>query len=416
MNTDQDERYLLIVGANDVVQQRPVKLGALFGTLRSITDGLKPGERVIVNGMQSAMPGAKVNPHEMPVPTESLERTGEYCSPAADHADAARDADCRSVEFATFLEGAPVKIAHFFIDRPVFAIVISIVAIIAGCDRDVHAADRPISGDRAADRHRQRYLSRRQRRNRRQDCRHADRRADQRRGEHALHVQPVDQHRKPESDGDVQGRHQPRHGPGAGAEPGGHRPAAAAAGGAAGGDHREEGVAGHHAGGRFLLARRLARHAVPQQLRDAAGQGSDRPAAGRRRHHDLRCARLFDAAVARSRQARGAKHDRGRRRQRGQRAERAGGGGRRRRAAAPQAERGFPVHGERAGPAHRSSRIRRHRRQGRQRRPHHAAEGRGPRRAGRRRLQHHHDYNGHPAVALGGLPATRHQLRSTPPT
>ena len=54
VNTDQDERYLLIVGANNVVQQRPVKLGALFGTLRSITDGLKPGEKVIVNGMQLA--------------------------------------------------------------------------------------------------------------------------------------------------------------------------------------------------------------------------------------------------------------------------------------------------------------------------------------------------------------------------
>ena len=72
VNTDQDERYLLIVGANDVVQQRPIKLGALFGTLRSISDGLKPGERVVVNGMQSAMPGAKVDPHEIPVPTESL--------------------------------------------------------------------------------------------------------------------------------------------------------------------------------------------------------------------------------------------------------------------------------------------------------------------------------------------------------
>jgi RND family efflux transporter MFP subunit len=72
VNTDQDERYLLIVGADDVVQQRPVKLGALFGTLRAITDGLKPGDNVIVNGMQSAMAGAKVNPHEIPVPTESL--------------------------------------------------------------------------------------------------------------------------------------------------------------------------------------------------------------------------------------------------------------------------------------------------------------------------------------------------------
>jgi membrane fusion protein, multidrug efflux system len=73
VNTDQDERYLLIVGANDVVQQRPVKLGALFGTLRSITGGLKPGERVIVNGMQFAQSGAKVVPHEVPVSTQSLD-------------------------------------------------------------------------------------------------------------------------------------------------------------------------------------------------------------------------------------------------------------------------------------------------------------------------------------------------------
>jgi RND family efflux transporter MFP subunit len=73
VNTDQNERYLLIVGANDVVQQRPVKLGALFGTLRSITDGLKPDDQVIVNGMQSAMPGGKVDPHEVSISTESLD-------------------------------------------------------------------------------------------------------------------------------------------------------------------------------------------------------------------------------------------------------------------------------------------------------------------------------------------------------
>jgi RND family efflux transporter MFP subunit len=73
VNTDQDERYLLIVGTDDVVQQRPVKLGALFGTLRTITDGLKPGERVIVNGMQSAHSGAKVIPDEVAIPTQSLD-------------------------------------------------------------------------------------------------------------------------------------------------------------------------------------------------------------------------------------------------------------------------------------------------------------------------------------------------------
>ena len=82
MNTDQDERYLLIVGSNDVVEQRPVKLGALFGTLRSITDGLKPGERVIVNGMQSAQSGAKVIPHEIAVPTQSLDALSVADRPA----------------------------------------------------------------------------------------------------------------------------------------------------------------------------------------------------------------------------------------------------------------------------------------------------------------------------------------------
>jgi RND family efflux transporter MFP subunit len=72
VNTDQNERYLLIVGAGNVAQRRAVKLDALFGTLRSITEGLKPGEWVIVSGMQSARPGAKVNPHEAPVSTQSL--------------------------------------------------------------------------------------------------------------------------------------------------------------------------------------------------------------------------------------------------------------------------------------------------------------------------------------------------------
>jgi RND family efflux transporter MFP subunit len=73
VNTDQNERYLLIVGADNIAQRRAIKLGALFGTLRSIPEGLKPGEQVIVNGMQSAAPGAKVNPHETPVSTEALD-------------------------------------------------------------------------------------------------------------------------------------------------------------------------------------------------------------------------------------------------------------------------------------------------------------------------------------------------------
>jgi RND family efflux transporter MFP subunit len=72
VNADQNERYLLIVGKDDVVQQRTVKLGAVFGTLRSITEGLNPSEWVIINGLQLAMPGAKVDPHAAPIPAAAL--------------------------------------------------------------------------------------------------------------------------------------------------------------------------------------------------------------------------------------------------------------------------------------------------------------------------------------------------------
>jgi RND family efflux transporter MFP subunit len=73
VNTDQNERYLLVVGSDNVAQRQTVKLGALFGSLRSITDGLKPGQWVIVAGMQSAQAGAKVTPRQVPISAQSLD-------------------------------------------------------------------------------------------------------------------------------------------------------------------------------------------------------------------------------------------------------------------------------------------------------------------------------------------------------
>jgi multidrug efflux system membrane fusion protein len=68
IGTDQNIKFLLVVKADDTVDLRPVKLGALFGTLRSIEDGIGPDDRVIINGTQLARPGAKVAPHESPIP------------------------------------------------------------------------------------------------------------------------------------------------------------------------------------------------------------------------------------------------------------------------------------------------------------------------------------------------------------
>ena len=53
---------VMILGPGNVAQPRPVKLGVAEGDRWVILDGLKPGDKVIVDGLQKVMPGAKVNP------------------------------------------------------------------------------------------------------------------------------------------------------------------------------------------------------------------------------------------------------------------------------------------------------------------------------------------------------------------
>ena len=60
--SDQSNKLLMVVGDDDVVQPRPVKLGALHDGMRVISDGLGPEDRVIVEGLLRARPGAKVTP------------------------------------------------------------------------------------------------------------------------------------------------------------------------------------------------------------------------------------------------------------------------------------------------------------------------------------------------------------------
>lgn len=64
LGTDQQGKYLLIVESDDAVEHRAVVTGALVenDTMRIIEHGLNLGERFIVEGLQFARPGAKVNP------------------------------------------------------------------------------------------------------------------------------------------------------------------------------------------------------------------------------------------------------------------------------------------------------------------------------------------------------------------
>jgi len=62
LGTDQSGRYLLVVGKDNVVEQRNVEIGMREGTLRVIEKGIKPEDRVIVSGLSRAVPGQKVEP------------------------------------------------------------------------------------------------------------------------------------------------------------------------------------------------------------------------------------------------------------------------------------------------------------------------------------------------------------------
>lgn len=65
VGTDQNKRYVIVVGEGDKAVWREVRLGASVNGLRVVTDGLKPGERIVVNGLQRIRPGAVVAPKEV---------------------------------------------------------------------------------------------------------------------------------------------------------------------------------------------------------------------------------------------------------------------------------------------------------------------------------------------------------------
>ena len=60
--TDQATKLVLVVGADDVVEARPVALGPLIDGLRVVREGLAADERIVVVGVQRARPGQKVTP------------------------------------------------------------------------------------------------------------------------------------------------------------------------------------------------------------------------------------------------------------------------------------------------------------------------------------------------------------------
>lgn len=77
ITTDQTRKIVLVVGPKKIVEPREVKPGALVNGMR-VVSGVKPGEQIVVDGLQRAMPGAPVTPQVV-----SLDEQGRPLAPPA---------------------------------------------------------------------------------------------------------------------------------------------------------------------------------------------------------------------------------------------------------------------------------------------------------------------------------------------
>ena len=152
----QGTYQVAVVDGENKISIRNVKTSDRVGPLWIVDEGLKPGERVVAEGVQKVRAGYDGEP-------EAVRRAG---------------GNGREV----------TAMSKFFISRPIVAMVISILMVIVGA---VTIAGLPVAlfpADRSAGNSDFSRLHGRRRADRRAVRRHAHRAADERRGQHELHV------------------------------------------------------------------------------------------------------------------------------------------------------------------------------------------------------------------------------------
>ena len=67
IGTDQNRKFVLVVGDDHIAQYREITPGSAIGNMRVVEKGLEAGEKIVVNGLQRARPGSPVTPQEVPM-------------------------------------------------------------------------------------------------------------------------------------------------------------------------------------------------------------------------------------------------------------------------------------------------------------------------------------------------------------
>jgi RND family efflux transporter MFP subunit len=104
IGTDQSKKFVLVVDKENKANYREIKVGPLVDGLRVVKEGLKPGESIVVNGLQRVRPGIQVQPEK----TAMLPVTGNAV--AAQDQKAPPKAEAKSESTASVLSPAtPAK-------------------------------------------------------------------------------------------------------------------------------------------------------------------------------------------------------------------------------------------------------------------------------------------------------------------
>jgi membrane fusion protein (multidrug efflux system) len=82
VNELQGSYQVAVVDENNKVSIRPVKMGERIGAMWEVTEGLKPGDKVVVQGLQKAREGSTVAAKDWTPPPDALvSKTDEQKKP-----------------------------------------------------------------------------------------------------------------------------------------------------------------------------------------------------------------------------------------------------------------------------------------------------------------------------------------------
>lgn len=104
VGTDQNRKFVYVIKADNTAEYRAVTLGPIVDGLRVVRSGVKPGEKIVVNGLQRVQPGAPVTAQLVAMDADS--------KPAAAKVADTKTEETKPVESkAADVQAADVKVA-----------------------------------------------------------------------------------------------------------------------------------------------------------------------------------------------------------------------------------------------------------------------------------------------------------------